>query len=123
MESISAHIKELEETLLRRHTRADIKMLSKLLHDEFEEVGASGDICTKDEAIKWLLREDDNIQWSLTDFRARQLADDLVLATYCAHKTHQKTGAIKRSMRSSLWEKTEENWAMRFHQGTNISES
>lgn len=122
MESISVHIKELEEKLLQRHTRADIEMLSILLHDEFEEIGASGEICTKNKAIQWLLREDDAFQWSLTDFRARQLSDDMVLATYCAHKTDLKTGLIKRSMRSSLWEKTNADWAMRFHQGTNISD-
>jgi len=123
MEKLSQHIKGLEEILLQPHTRADSGMLCKLLHDEFEEVGASGSICSKDEAIEWLLREDDNIQWSLTEFRIRQLSDDMVLAIYCAHKTDQKTGSTKRSMRSSLWEKTNGNWAMRFHQGTNISES
>lgn len=120
MNSLSQHIKELEEKLMQHHARADINTLSMLLHDEFEEIGASGDICTKDSAIQWLLREDDAIQWSLTDFRARQLSDEMVLATYCAQKMDQKTGATKQSMRSSLWEKTSAGWAMRFHQGTNI---
>jgi ribonuclease HI len=120
MESIFEQIKKLEETLLQRHTRADREMLAMLLHDEFEEIGASGDICTKNNAIQWLLREDDAIQWSLTDYRVRQLADDMVLATYCAHKADLKTGAAKQSMRSSLWVKSNTGWAMRFHQGTNI---
>ncbi|WP_455219530.1 DUF4440 domain-containing protein, partial [Kaarinaea lacus] len=83
MDGISQRIKELEEILLQRHVRKDIEMLSTLLHDEFEEIGSSGDICTKSNAIRWLLREDDAIQWSLTEFRARRLTEDMVLATYC----------------------------------------
>jgi hypothetical protein len=121
METLSQHIKGLEELLLQRHARADSDMLSNLLHDKFEEVGASGSICTKDEAIEWLVREDDDIRWSLTNFRVRQLSDNIVLATYCAHKSDLRTGSTKRSMRSSLWQKTNTNWAMRFHQGTNLS--
>ena len=67
------------------------------------------------------MREDDDIRWFLTDFRARQLADNIVLATYCANKSDLKTGSTRRSMRSSLWEKINTNWVMRFHQGTNLS--
>jgi len=111
---------QLEETLLQRHTRADRAMLQKLLHDDFEEVGASGAIVTKADAIAWLLRDDDQVQWSLSGFKIRQLSDELVLANYCAHKTYVVNGAVKRSMRSSLWKKTASGWAMLFHQGTNL---
>ena len=122
MTDLIQHIKELEESLLRRHTRSDIGTLSALLHDDFEEIGSAGKICKKAEAIEWLLREDDGIQWSLSDFRGRQLADNLVLATYNAHKSNQKTGVTKRSIRCSLWKNTRNGWAMIFHQGTNMSD-
>jgi hypothetical protein len=122
MEHLSQQIKALEETLLRRHTPSDREMLQNLLHDDFEEVGASGNIVTKADAIEWLLREDDNAQWSLSGFRIRQLSNELVLATYCAEKTNSANGVVKRSARSSLWKKTASGWAMLFHQGTNFAE-
>ena len=122
MEDLSQHIKQLEETLLRHHARSNIDMLSALLHDDFEEIGSAGKITKKGEAIEWLLREEDSIHWSLSDFRTRQLADNLVLATYCAQKLDQETGISKRSMRSSLWKNTRNGWAMIFHQGTNMSD-
>lgn len=121
MENLIRQIKSLEETLLQRHARADKAMLQQLMHDEFEELGASGNIVTKNEAIEWLLREDDNIQWTLSDYKLRILSDEIVLATYCAHKTDLATNSTKSSLRSSLWMKTEYGWALRFHQGTNLA--
>lgn len=121
MKNLSQHIQDLEETLLQRHTRADREMLEQLLHDDFEELGASGNLVTKSEAIDWLLREDDNIQWTLSDFKLRMLSSEIVLATYCAQKTDFGSNAIKQSLRSSLWMKTGEHWVLRFHQGTNLT--
>ena len=121
MENIAQQIKTLEEKLLQRHTRADQEMLQMLLHDDFEELGASGNIVTKPEAINWLRREDDNIQWSLSDFEVRRLSDRIVLATYRAQKTDLGTHATRQSMRSSLWIKSDSGRMLRFHQGTNIA--
>lgn len=121
MEKLTQQIKTLEETLLRRHARADREMLQRLLHNDFEELGASGTLVTKSEAIDWLLREDDNIQWSLSDFKVRRLSDEIALATYCAHKTDLTTNTTKHSLRSSLWMKTGSHWTLRFHQGTNLT--
>jgi len=121
MEHLTQQIKSLEESLLQRHTRADQAMLRQLLHDEFEEPGASGNMVNKSEAIDWLLREDDNIQWSLSDFQIRCLSDEIVLATYRAHKTDLSTRATKHSLRSSLWMNTGDRWVLRFHQGTNLA--
>jgi hypothetical protein len=123
MQNLVQQIKGLEETLLQGHTRADQQMLSKLLHDDFEELGASGHVVTKSEAIDWLLREDDHIQWSLSDFKVRRLSDEIALATYRAQKTDLAANTTKHSLRSSLWLKTETGWALRFHQGTNLTKS
>ncbi|KPJ94890.1 MAG: hypothetical protein AMJ55_05345 [Gammaproteobacteria bacterium SG8_15] len=108
MEHLTQQIKSLEESLLQRHTRAD-------------QAGASGNMVNKSEAIDWLLREDDNIQWSLSDFQIRCLSDEIVLATYRAHKTDLSTRATKHSLRSSLWMNTGDRWVLRFHQGTNLA--
>ena len=120
MENIKNQIRVLEESLLQRHTRKDRKLLTELLHDDFEEIGASGDICTKNDAMEWLMREKDHIEWTLSDFKIKQLSSELILVIYCAYKTDLKTNKIKRSMRSSIWVKTKFGWAMKFHQGTNL---
>lgn len=119
MNDLTQQIKALEQSLLQRHTRSDINRLNLLLHDEFEEFGASGQIVNKMEAIEWLLREDDGVQWSLSDFRIKCLSDELLLATYIACKTNPTLNINKRSMRSSLWKKTGTSWALLFHQGSN----
>lgn len=121
MDDLTRQIKALEELLVQPHTRADEAVLNTLLHDEFEELGSSGKIVNKQQAIDWLLREADGVQWSLSDFRVKPLADGLVLATYVATKTDSIQQSAKRSLRSSLWKRTASSWSLLFHQGTNIN--
>ena len=119
MKTLSQHILELEELLLQRHARKDIKALERLLHDDFEELASSGEYCNKGDAIEWLIREDDSISWSLTDFRMRLLSGDVALASYCACKRDLDSNMTKFSMRTSIWQKVEDRWMLRYHQGTN----
>jgi hypothetical protein len=121
MKNLSQLIQDQEGSLLLRHTRADRETLKYLLHDDFEELGASGNIVTKTDAIEWLLREEDNIQWTLSDFKLRILSGEIVLATYRAHKTDLANKTVKHSLRSSLWIRNGDHWALRFHQGTNLT--
>jgi len=121
MKNLSQLIQGQEESLLLRHTRADREKLQHLLHEDFEEFGSSGNVVTKTDAIEWLLREEDNIQWALSDFKLRILSGEIVLATYRAHKTDLVNKTVKQSLRSSLWIRTGDHWALRFHQGTNLS--
>lgn len=121
MSDLQQHIKGLEESLLRPYERTEMELLDKLLHDDFEEVGSSGRTTYKHEAIRWLIREEENIQWSLSEFRIRALSAELVLAHYFAHKNNLKTGKISNSMRSSLWKKSDDRWSIIFHQGSEIS--
>jgi len=121
MKNLSQLIQGQEESLLLRHTRADREKLQHLLHEDFEEFGSSGNVVTKTDAIEWLLREEDNIQWALSDFQLRVLSSEIVLATYRVLKTDVKSHTSKQSLRSSLWVRTGDHWALRFHQGTNLS--
>ncbi len=120
MKNLLNQIRVLEESLLKPHSRNDIDTLSTLLHDDFEEFGSSGRLCKKQEAIEWLVREDDNTVWSMTDFTVKLLSDDVALATYRAHKSDHTTSTNKHSMRVSIWQRVGNNWMLRFHQGTNI---
>lgn len=118
LDKITQLILQREQSLLLPHSRKNTQLLDALLHDEFEEVGASGRFVDKQQAMQWLMRENDDFDWALTDFRLRVLSDEMVMANYIAVKRHRKSGTEKKSVRSSIWKKTGDNWAMIYHQGT-----
>ena len=58
-------------------------------------------------------------EFSLRDFEIRELADDIVLATFKTEKIFSDKSRMV-SLRASIWRKANENWQMIFHQGTPI---
>ena len=120
MENIEKHIKGLEQKLLHSDVRANPKILDELLADDFEEIGSNGNISSREEVINWLVNKENDIRWSLNEFRIRQLAPDLVLAIYRATKNTNTGNVSKGSIRSSIWKRTDKGWQMIFHQGTKL---
>jgi hypothetical protein len=118
MNNIENHIKELEERLLHTDVRENSIIVTELLSDDFEEVGSDGKISSREEVIEWLVNKEENVRWSLNDFRIKELSPDLIVATYIAVKDNQPNSS--RSIRSSIWKKYSDNWKMIFHQGTKI---
>lgn len=117
-DSLEALIQSLEERLFEYSTRQDREALSLLLAEEFVEFGASGAAWDRAEILS-ALPEQAFVQRRLRDFKLRRLAPEVVLATYvCEVPTAQ---GLQRSLRSSLWRKTQERWQMVFHQGTRIA--
>jgi hypothetical protein len=53
---------------------------------------------------------------SLSEFVAKQLSPELVLATYRA--TIRDGDSVRHSLRSSLWVHRASRWQLVFHQGT-----
>lgn len=114
-------IKALEELLLKSEVRKNEHILNSLLSDDFVEFSSSGKIYTKTKVIDALLNEN-NVHYSLNQFKIKELAPNVILATYIASlKTELLHLNDKTSFRSSIWKKTGEKWSMTFHQGTNIS--
>ena len=120
MNSIKEHIKNLEEKLLHSDIRKNSKILNELLSDDFEEIGSIGKTSSREEVINWLVTKEKNIKWSLSEFRVRELAPNLVLAIYRAHKNEHQNSSSKGSIRSSIWKLCSGKWKMIFHQGTKI---
>jgi len=89
--------------------------------DEFWEVGASGNIYTKQDVIEILLERysDPNYQdiWEAKDFELTQIALDNYLLTY--NLLQNKTRHTKRS---TIWRKVSSQWKILYHQGTVIEE-
>jgi hypothetical protein len=104
----------LEEQLLRSTTRSSRKYLEELLTEDFLEFGSSGAIYDRASVISALVMESP-VAWSIANFKARPLADDVALVTYVA-----TTGDGQSSLRCSIWERKGGRWRMAFHQGTRV---
>ena len=106
----------LEERLLDPGVRRSPEALAQLLADDFTEVGSSGHIYTRKEAIE-SLKNEEPAQWTVSDFKAKTLAPGVILTTYRAVKK-ELVGRESYSLRSSIWKLKDNNWLIVFHQGT-----
>ncbi|GAB4100601.1 ribonuclease HI family protein [Sinomonas halotolerans] len=101
----------LEQELLDPAVRGDFGQLAYLLHPEYQEIGASGRLWGRGEVIAALVDEPVlHAEFQVLD--TARLGDDLIQIVY-------RTVASDRSaLRSSLWQRTEGRWRLRFHQAT-----
>ena len=87
--------------------------------DEFWEVGASGNVYTKQDVIETLLERYNNPDyqdiWEAKDFELTKIAPDNYLLTYSL--IQDKTRATRRS---TLWRRVNCDWKIIYHQGTLI---
>ena len=96
------------------HSREDI---SAQMDADFWQVGASGNIYTKQEVMEELLKRynDPNYQdvWSAADFKLTQIAANNYLLTYNLLQDN-----IRKTRRSTIWRKAGKQWKIVYHQGT-----
>ena len=109
---LERHLFALEQRLMRPGVRASRKEVEELLDPEFVEFGSSGKIHDRASVVTALLLEAP-AAWSIADFRARRLAEDVALVTYLAIMAGGGS-----SLRCSLWKRSAGAWKMTFHQGT-----
>ena len=85
--------------------------------DEFLEVGASGNVYTKQDVIETLLERYNNPDyediWEARDFAITKIAQDNYLLTYVL--IQDKTRVTRRS---TLWRHIHGDWKILYHQGT-----
>ena len=85
--------------------------------DEFWEVGASGNVFTKQDVIETLLERyndtDHQDIWEAKDFELTKIATDNYLLTYVL--IQDKTRVTRRS---TLWRRVNGDWKILYHQGT-----
>jgi len=85
--------------------------------DEFWEVGASGNVYTKQDVIETLLERYNNPDyqdiWEAKDFELTKIAPDNYLLTYIL--IQDKTRVTRRS---TLWRRINGDWKILYHQGT-----
>jgi hypothetical protein len=114
-----ARLTWLEESLWRPATRFDRAHLARVYADDFDEFGRSGrhwsreaSIAADPEAFETVL--------PLPGLRIRGLGSDVALLTYRSETTYPDDGVTLVANRSSLWQRIEGEWRLRFHQGTPV---
>ncbi|MEN0015822.1 MAG: DUF4440 domain-containing protein [Solirubrobacteraceae bacterium] len=113
---VLADLIELEHLLLDPKVRADPEQVRRLLHEDFEEIGASGRHWHAD-AIIDSLHDQPGHGSETSQVDAQYLAPDVVLITYAARSLGPELAV---SRRSSIWTKVDGHWAIRYHQGTPV---
>ncbi len=115
---IHEKIYELESSLLRPEIRESFDSLDKLLADDFIEFGSSGLVYNKSDILKRLPVTTDKVEFIMSDFSIKILAENIVLTTFKTKRIINRE--ILVSLRSSLWRKQDDSWQLLFHQGTKI---
>jgi hypothetical protein len=111
--SLTDHLRQLEEALLRPELRTS-GQFAGLLADDFVEFGSSGRVYDK-AAVVALLRTETPGSHAMTDFRATLLAPSVALVTYAIRR---EASPPVDTLRSSIWQLRDAGWQLVFHQGT-----
>jgi hypothetical protein len=88
--------------------------LDMRIHDEFFEIGKSGQIFYKDSIIGFLNNLDSDRDIEIIDFKVKDLRGGLLIANYISNEKELGINAL----RTSIWMKEEGEWKLLFHQGT-----
>jgi len=98
-------------------TRADFERMTA---EEFWEVGASGRCYSRayvlDELEKRFAATHEDV-WETSGFQCRKLADRVYLLTY-----NLLQEGVRRTRRSTIWQRTTEGWKILYHQGTIVQD-
>jgi hypothetical protein len=95
--------------------------LEDMTHPEFWEVGASGRRYSREFVLAELEKRYQHPAediWETSDFQCRELAPDVYLLTYTLLQNH-----IRKTRRSTIWQRTGSGWKILFHQGTIVQDS
>jgi hypothetical protein len=113
----AARLTALEESLWRPETRFDRAHLERVLAEDFDEFGRSGRHWTREATIDGEPEAFETVL-PLPGLRIRGLGPDAALLTYLSETTFPAAGVVLRARRSSVWQRVEGGWRLRFHQGT-----
>jgi hypothetical protein len=111
-------LRELEVRLHEPAVRGDPEQLGALLHPAFREFGRSGAQYSRDATLAEFVDVAQPYRIWSQDFVAEPLAEGLVLLTYRSAHVDDAGGLDRHTLRTSLWQRTDHGWQLRFHQGT-----
>lgn len=118
-EQDKAHLYELEESLWRDETRFDQEYMEQVLAVDFFEFGRSGKIYTRAECLA-IPAQKIGAKFPLREFHINELTSEVVQVTYISEIVGAN-GKTHLGNRSSLWQKSDGRWQLKFHQGTVVT--
>ncbi len=98
-----------ERALLAAEVRSDPNRVAALLHTQFREIGASGDLYTRADVLEHIAPLDPPVELEVVS--AEQIDANTIMLLW-------RSVGLKPALRSSTWVRTTTGWALRFHQGT-----
>ncbi len=110
--------KDLETSLHKKEVRNSHEKVDALIADDFMEFGKSGGVYFKNDTLAGLASEQVDLAIEVSDFLVKELGDSAVLVTYKATMLDSDNVTKVTTLRSSIWQKQNENRRMMFHQGT-----
>ncbi len=108
----------LEVELHHGSVRQNVGRLEWLLHDEFQEIGRSGNRYTKADILERLPNEGAIGEIKSSQFALKMIATDVALLTYQSVRVGENGRVGRQTARSSTWKYEDGRWQMIFHQGT-----
>jgi hypothetical protein len=117
-ENLLNRLRELEVSLHQPTVRSNADRLEELLHESFTEIGRSGQSYCRADIVQQLLSEEHSAVIWAQNFVMHAIGDDIALLTYKSGHLESEGDVSRHSLRSSLWQRTEPGWRLRFHQGT-----
>jgi len=100
----------LERSLLTDEVRADPAGVAGLLHPAWQEIGRSGRLWTREEMLAQIAPLPGPVDLEVVG--TQRLGTDVILLVW------RSSGDGSGALRSSLWQRTGQQWQQRFHQGT-----
>jgi hypothetical protein len=116
-QTLTEHLRKLEESMAKAEIRRSPEELARLLADDFREFGGSGRAFDKGQIID-ALQNQPPVQLWLDEFQVKSLAPDVALVTYRGHCRFSESDKVSHSLRSSIWRNRDGRWEVVFHQGT-----
>ena len=116
---LEKHLEELEIELLSENIRKNPQKLAALIADDFLEIGASGNIWSRQTVIE-ALKNENYRETSVSDFQLTLLSERTALVTYHARRKQTIEFPETDSLRSSIWQQFDDDWKIIFHQGTPV---
>jgi hypothetical protein len=99
-------------------TRSDFENMTVA---DFWEVGASGRRYSRQFVLDTLEKRYQQPAadvWETSDFQCRRLAQDVYLLTYTLLQDH-----VRKTRRSTIWQRTPSGWKIVYHQGTIVQDA
>lgn len=112
------HLARLEVELHHPGVRLDAGQLTQRLHPDFHEVGRSGRAYDRATVIAHLAAQPHPPLIVSEGFRLCAVGEGAALLTYRSAQRAADGTLANRTLRSSLWLRTDAGWQLRYHQGT-----